>query len=131
MDHRIESCLKSDDHELAERWQMVLDWVAARFGKQPDIEAILFLIGLQSRGIGYDPDMPKERKQDTIMEGTFCSFEKLGFYERVGLDEDGFWIWERSVDIPKLSIEDQEKLLKIGIVRFFEDVLGSVGRSTP
>lgn len=126
MDARIERSLQSDDTELARRWQLVLEWIEHRFEQEPGIEAILFLIGVQSRGIGYDPEMKKERKQDTIMEGTFCAFEKLGFYERVGLDENGFWIWERSIDqIPKLSIDDQEKLLKLGIVRFFDDVLGS------
>ena len=125
MDEQIERHLQSDDEELAERWQGVEEWVQSRFGKDGGIEAILFLIGIQSRGAGYEPDMEKERKQDTIMEGTYCAFEKLGFYERVGMDENGFWIWERSIDsIPKLEIEDQEKLLKLGIVRYFDDVIG-------
>lgn len=125
MDDRIERHLQSDDDTLAERWEGVLDWVRTRFGQEGGIEAVLFLIGIQSRGIGYEPDMEKERKQDTIMEGTYCAFEKLGFYERVGMDENGFWIWERSIDsIPKMEIEDQEKLLKLGIVRYFDDVIG-------
>lgn len=130
MDERIERCLRSDDADLDARWTRILQWIEQRFGQQGGIEAVLFLIGIQSRGIGYEPDMEKEHKQDTIMEGTFCAFEKLGFYERVGLDENGFWIWERSVgEIPKLSVDDQEKLLKLGIVRYFDDVLGSTVHS--
>lgn len=126
MDARIERCLQSDEAELEARWTSVLEWIETRFGQRAGIEAVLFLIGIQSRGIGYHPEMKKERKQDTIMEGTFCAFETLGFYERVGLEEDGFWIWERAIDeMPKLSIEDQEKLLKLGIVRYFDDVIGS------
>ncbi len=132
MDDPIQRCLRSDDDELNAEWQRVLSWIEHRFGRQAGIEAVLFLIGLQSRGIGYEPEMEKERKQDTIMEGTFCAFEKLGFYERIGVDEHGFWIWERSVEsIPKLSIEDQEKILKLGIVRYFDDVIGSASQARP
>lgn len=128
----IEQYLTADDRELADQWQRIETWIAQRYGRDTSIEAILFLIGVQSRGRGYEPDLAKEKKQDTIMEGTHCAFEKLGLYERVGLDEDGFWIWERSVSqTPSLSIDDQEKLLKLGIVRYFEDVLDGEPRSRP
>lgn len=120
----IEQHLQTDDAELEERWADVETWVRDRFGRDASIEAILFLIGIQSKGRGYEPDLEKEAKQDTIMEGTFCAFETLGLYERIGLDEDGIWIWERAVDsIPKLPVEQQEKLLRIGIVRYFNDVM--------
>lgn len=119
----IEYHLETDEDDLAARWESVERFVGDRFGRDTSIEAILFLIGVQSRGRGYEPEMVKEAKQDTIMEGTFCAFEKLGLYERVGLDENGFWIWERTVKgIPKLSLDEQEKLLKLGIVLYFGDV---------
>lgn len=120
----IEGHLATDDEALAARWLEVERRVGDRFGRDTSIEAILFLIGVQSRGRGYEPDMDKEAKQDTIMEGTYCAFEKLGLYERIGVDENGFWLWERSVEsIPKLPIEEQEKLLKLGIVLYFDDEL--------
>lgn len=118
----IERHLAADDDDLAARWQRVERFIADRFGRDTSIEAILFLIGIQSRGRGYEPEMGKEEKQDTIMEGTYCAFEKLGLYERIGLDEKGFWLWERSVEtIPKLPVEEQEKLLKLGIVLYFDE----------
>lgn len=120
----IERHLAADEEQLAARWRQVEGFVNDRFGRDTSIEAILFLIGVQSRGRGYEPDMAKEQKQDTIMEGTFCAFEKLGLYERIGLDESGFWLWERSVEsIPKLPIDEQEKLLKLGIILYFDDEL--------
>lgn len=119
----IEQHLRTDDAKLEERWAHVETWVRDRFGRNVSIEAILFLIGIQSKGRGFEPNLEKEAKQDTIMEGTFCAFETLGLYERIGLDEDGTWIWERTVDaIPKLPVEQQEKLLKLGIVQYFNDV---------
>lgn len=122
----IASNLAIDDDVLDARWSSVERFVAERFGKEASIEAILFLIGVQSRGRGYEPEMAKETKQDTIMEGTFCAFEKLGIYERVGVDEQGFWLWERSIEsIPSLPIEKQEKLLKLGIISYFDEELGA------
>ncbi len=122
----LDGHLAADDVELAEQWERVEAWVAERFGRDVSIEAVLFLIGVHSRGRGYEPELAKEEKQDTIMEGTYCAFEKLGLYERVGLDEKGYWIWERSVVTnAELGIDEQEKLLKLGIVRYFEDVWDS------
>lgn len=119
----IEQHLQADDSELEKRWAHVEVWVGEKFGRDVSIEAILFLIGIQSIGRGYQPELEKEAKQDTIMEGTYCAFETLGLYERIGLDEGGNWIWERSVEsFPKLPVEQQEKLLKLGIVRYFDGV---------
>ena len=112
------------DADVDERWCRAQEWLRRRFDREPGIEAMLFLIGIQSRGRGFEPELEKDQKQDTIMEGTYCAFERLGFYERVGLDENGYWIWERVVDeIPKLPIDDQEKLLKLGILSYFDDVI--------
>ncbi len=123
MDDLIDEHLQADDPELEERWAHVEAWVGKKFGRDASIEAILFLIGIQSLGRGYQPELVKEAKQDAIMEGTYCAFEMLGLYERIGLDERGHWIWERSVEsIPKLPVEQQEKLLKLGIVRYFDGV---------
>lgn len=122
----IERHLAMDDAELSDKWYQVEKWVAGRFGRNVTIEAVLFLIGIQSRGRGYEPDLAKSDKQDTIMEGTYCAFEALGLYERVGLDEKGFWIWERRDDgNAVLDVDQQEKLLKVGIIRYFEEVFAS------
>lgn len=115
--------LQVDDGELEARWKELQDWLAERFEREPGIEGILFLIGIQSAGRGYEPKLGKERKQDLIMEGTYCAFETLGLYRRIGADADGAWIWERTgPHLPKLPVEEQEKLLRIAILRYFEEV---------
>lgn len=121
-DDPIQRYLQADDAALEARWERLQSWLQARFGRETGIEAILFLIGIQSRGRGYEPKLQKETKQDLIMEGTFCAFEKLGLYERVGMDEEGRWLWERAVPhIPKLPVEQQEKLLRLGILAYFDE----------
>ncbi len=75
---------------------------------------------MQSVGRGYEPDLPKERKQSLIMEGSYLAFETIDHYRRMGLERNGFWIWEKMTNLPKLSTEDQEKLLQIGILNYFD-----------
>ena len=120
----VQPVLAIDDAVLAERWAGLLAWIAERFGRSnAAIEPILFLIGVQERGAGYQPDLAKEDKQAVIMDGTYHAFETLGFYERVGMESDGAWIWERIVRLPELTVEEQEKLLRVAILRYFEPVL--------
>lgn len=118
----ISEHLSVGDDELKERWDRLIARIETRFGKTPDIEAILFLIGIQSVGRGYEPELPKERKQSLIMEGSYLAFETLGIYSRIGMERNGFWIWEKNIDLPKMSVEDQEKLLQIGILNYFDEV---------
>ena len=122
-DDPVSRLLQSDAEALDARWTRLTTWLGERFGRETTIEAILFLIGVQSRGRGYEPALQKEVKQDLIMEGTYCVFEKLDLYERIGVDEGGRWIWERRVShLPHLPIEDQEKLLRLGILAYFADL---------
>lgn len=118
--------LDADDSLLEAQWRHLQTWVAERFGKAPGIEEILFLVGIQSQGRGFEPGLEKEAKQSLVMEGTYCVFETLGVYERIGMEKDGHWIWERRLDHPpNLSVDQQEKLLRTAILRYFEDILNA------
>jgi hypothetical protein len=114
--------LESDDEAHKKRWHALIERIGARFGREPDIEALLFLIGVHSVGRGYEPELPKERKQSLIMEGSYLAFETLGVYSRAGMEPNGFWIWEKVVDLPAIPIEQQERLLQIGILNYFDEV---------
>jgi hypothetical protein len=118
----VHTLLRVDDAELEARWQRVLLWIREHFDREATVESILFLIGIQAYGRGYEPKMEKEAKQDFIMEGTFCVFEAVGLYARIGEEPDGRSVWERTVPMPELSIEDQEKLLRLAIARYFDRV---------
>lgn len=123
MDDPLQPYLTLDDDLLEACWSRLQQVLRSRFGRETGIEAVLFLIGVQSHGRGYEPKLAREVKQDFIMEGTYCAFEKLGFYERVGMDEAGSWIWERRVaSLPKLTVEEQEKLLRVAILAYFDDL---------
>ncbi|HEX7070849.1 MAG TPA: hypothetical protein VF190_08585 [Rhodothermales bacterium] len=124
-DDLVSRCLAVPDEDLNRSWTQLRDSLAERFGPNLGIEGILFLIGIQESGLGYEPRLRKERKQDLIMLGTHHALETLGIYRRVDAegDESG---WRREVGVPRLPIDDQEKLLRIGIIRYFAARDGSV-----
>lgn len=68
--------------------------------------------------------LSKQAKERLIMEGAYCVFETMGFYQRVGRDADGFWIWEPKESLPSdLAHQQQESLLKTAILRYFKPYL--------
>jgi len=119
----IDALLKTDDETLEMRWLHLADWVQKRFERAATLEGILFLIGLQERGKGFEPNIPRHKKEAIIMEGTYCAFETIGLYRRTGMEEDGAWIWERVIPLPGLNIEAQEKLLRLAVLSHFEQAL--------
>jgi hypothetical protein len=125
MSESIEALLDLDDAVVQARWERLEAWICNRFGREnTSVEAILFLVGIQSKGRGYEPQLEKEAKQTLIMEGTYHVFETIGLYERVGMEAGGFWVWERTTPLPDLDVDQQEKLLRIALLRYFENAVG-------
>lgn len=117
----IEHYLQIDDESLERRWSALQQWFELRFGKQAGIESILFLIGVQSRGLGYQPKLKKEVKQDLIMEGTYQVFEAIDLYQKVPGENTQMYTWERTgPSLTGLSVEEQEKLLRVAILEYFD-----------
>jgi hypothetical protein len=119
-----------DDEER--RWDDLVKLLKTRFDRDITLEAILFLVGVQVHGRGFEPKIHRDRKQDLIMEGTFAAFESIGFYERVGMESTGAWIWERLVaHPPDLTVEEQEVLLKMAVLEYFAQAEVIPGANSP
>ena len=110
------------DLELAQRWSRLMALVQQNLGKRPkDLNAVLFLIGVQELGRGQ-AHFSKEEKQD-LMHIAICKCLSLsGFYELEGLDKDGWPHWKLVKKLPNISIKDQEKMLKMHILEYFENL---------
>lgn len=108
----------SDD--LQQRWWNLEARLAERFGKKPDVEAILFLIGLQETGF-IRKDISKEQKQD-LMHVAICTIVKpSGYYALEGLDGDGWPHFTQLKELPVMSMPEQENFLKDHILLYFEN----------
>lgn len=112
------------DLELEIKWQQLLKSVEQMIGKKPkDLNGLLFLIGVQELGKGYQ-HFSKEEKQD-LMHIAICKVLSLsGFYELEGTDEDGWPHWKLVKKLPHFDLLEQEKLLKMHIIDYFNQELG-------
>jgi hypothetical protein len=109
---------KDFEHEL--KWQEVLLKLEKIIGKKPqDLKSVLFLIGVQELGKGVK-NFTKEEKRD-LMHIAICKLLSLsGFYELEGIDESGWPHWKVKKNLPHFDILEQEKLLKMHVIEYFE-----------
>lgn len=112
------------DLELERKWHRLLLMLKETIGKKPaDLNAVLFLIGVQELGQGRRT-FSKEQKQD-LMHIAICKVLSLsGFYELEGLDEQGWPHWRMVKKLPHFDLLEQEKLLKLHVLEYFEKELG-------
>jgi len=112
------------DLDLERRWQEILGKIKDSTSARPrDLNGALFLIGVQELGKG-PRRFSKEEKQD-LMHIAICKLLSYsGFYELEGVDEDGWPHWKVVKKLPRFDLLEQEKLLKIHAIEYFEKELG-------
>ena len=94
--------------------------LVARFGKKPDMEAILFLIGMQETGF-IKQKITKEQKQD-LMHVAICTlFSQSGYYELVKKDDEGWPHYRQLKSLPTLNMIQQENFMKDHILLYFQN----------
>lgn len=108
------------DLELERKWHALRLRLQQMIGKRPkDLNAILFLIGVQELGKGVI-EFDKEEKQN-LMHIAICKVLSFsGFYELEGTDGDGWPHWKVKKKLPRFDLLEQEKLLKMHILEYFE-----------
>lgn len=102
-------------------WVDLVSNIQEKFSKKqpPDLNAILFLIGLRELGQNKR-DFSKEEKQDLIHVAMCTLMSYDGYFELSGLDNQGWPHWNAVKELPEMSLEEQENLLKKHILRYFE-----------
>lgn len=107
----------SDD--LQQRWWNLEAKMVERFGKKPDMESILFLIGLQE--IGIKAKYTKEQKQD-LMHVAICTIlSPSGFYELTEMDKEGWPHFKQLKAMPDMNPIEQENFLKDHVLMYFDE----------
>ncbi len=112
-----------EDWELDFEWLKVRHYVKKQFVRTelPDLNGILFLIGIQEYGRGIGP-FTKEEKQD-LMHIAVCRLLSYdNYYRFVGRDEDGWPHYELVRKISNIELKDQAILLKHKIVQYFKEL---------
>ena len=106
--------------DLIQRWWQLEQKLMDKFGKKPDLESILFLIGLQETGFIQD-NISKEQKQD-LMHVALCTvLMPSGYYELDHLDQDGWPHFNQLKEHKAQSLFEQENLLKDHVLFYFQN----------
>jgi hypothetical protein len=108
--------LTSDD--LQQRWWNLEAKLVERFGKKPDMETILFLIGIQEFG-QLKEKFTKEQKQDLMHVAVCKLLSQSGFYELEKMDEEGWPHFKQLKQMPDMNMVEQENFLKDHILLYF------------
>jgi len=121
IDSRVDYlCRMNVKDDIQSRWWALEEKLMARFGKKPDMEAILFLIGIQEVG-DFRTKFTKEQKQD-LMHVAVCSLlSPSGYYELEMVDEEGWPHYRQLKTLPVFNFIEQENFMKDHILLYFEN----------
>ncbi|MGZ3866426.1 MAG: hypothetical protein ACXVC6_01990 [Bacteroidia bacterium] len=100
-------------------WDNLLAILTEKFGIEPDLQAVLFLIGVQELGMGY-----KKFKKDekvNLMHVAICTvLEPYGYYEFEGRDADGWPHFKIKEQLPHLKAAEQNNLMVKAVIEYFK-----------
>ena len=105
-------------------WLRVRHFIKGKFNKQelPDLNAILFLIGLQEFG-QMKTKFTKEEKQDLMHIAVCRLMSEDGYYEFDGMDTAGWPHWKPIKTFHKKGVEAQSIYLKEKVINYFAGFL--------
>jgi hypothetical protein len=111
--------MQQANEDLQTRWWNLEARLMERFGKKPDMETILFLIGVQEFG-DIRKKFTKEEKQDLMHIAVCTLFRQSGYYELEGVDKEGWPHFSQLKALPPMEVVEQENFLKDHILLYFE-----------
>ena len=109
------------DEKIKLQWEEIQAKISTLFGggETLDVDAIIYLIGVQELGQG-NRKFKKDEKLD-IMHIAVCTLlEPFGYYEFDYFDEEGWPHFKVLDELPYLKPGEQSVLMKEAIVMYFE-----------
>lgn len=112
-----------EDWQLDFEWTRIKHLIKKRFNREslPDMNAILFLIGIQELG-RWKTEFTKEEKQDLMHIAACRLLSYEGYFQFAGRDADGWPHWEAVKPFTKQGVKEQSKLLKEKIIQYFQEL---------
>jgi hypothetical protein len=105
---------------IKEKWKKLTQQLKSQFDEEPDLQVILFLIGVQERGIGVEK-FSKDDKQNLMHVATCRVLSAYGYYEYDRTDEDGWQHYKPAAPIPPMTLGEQDLLLRKAVIRYFDE----------
>lgn len=107
------------DYAIDLRFNYLTKELEKTFGEGLDLQAILFLVGVEELGKGY-LEFKKHEKTD-LMHIAICTLlEPYGYYEFEGKDPDEWPHFKIVKPLPQLNEREQQALMKEALLEYFE-----------
>jgi hypothetical protein len=100
-------------------WKKIKEALLPTFGEDLDMQAVLFIIGMQELGHG-PTKLTKEQKVD-VMHIAICTLlEPMGYYLYKGRDEDNWPHWENTGKMPHMTATEQNRFMIERMIEYFK-----------
>lgn len=106
------------DYQIEIRFKKLKSLLEERFGEDMDVQAILFLIGVNELGQGYGK-FSKNQKTDLLHVAVCTLLEPYGYYEYEGNDADNWPHFKLIKELPPLDHKQQQHLIKEAMLEYF------------
>jgi hypothetical protein len=111
-----------------DQWEKDFEWLRVRSivksamkkDNLPDLQAILFLIGIQELGRVPKQKFSKEEKQDLMHIAVCTLLEPDGYFAFEGRDADGWPHWKELKTFDIVGLKEQESFLISKVIHYFK-----------
>lgn len=108
------------DFDVELRFQRLKTQLEEKFGEGMDMQAILFLIGVNELGLGYK-EFSKQEKTDLLHIAICTILEPYGYYKFDKYDDDRWPHFTLEKQIPPITDREQQHLMKEALIAYFEE----------
>ncbi|MBO6213517.1 hypothetical protein SAMN05421738_112142 [Algoriella xinjiangensis] len=111
-----------DPSSNIQKWKLIENFFEINFtdGEKPDLDTILFLIGVQELGQGKKK-FKKDEKLNLLHIAVCRVLEPFGFYRFDGQDPEGWPHFDLLEELPPLKSNEQKLLMKYAVIQYFDD----------
>lgn len=106
------------DYQTEIQYQKLVKLIEEKFDGGMDMQAILFLVGVNELGLGYQK-FKKHEKTDLLHVAICTILMPYGYYEFKGRDEENWPHFELLKKLPPIEGKEQQHLLKEALIEYF------------
>jgi hypothetical protein len=107
--------------DISIRWLKLRIKLKEQYGIKPDMDGVLFLIGIQELGSGKQ-EFTKEQKQDLMHIAVCTLLAQSGYYVLDGYDEENWPHFTQLKALPDFNMFEQENFLKDHALLYFQQL---------
>jgi hypothetical protein len=106
------------DYDIELRFQKLKKALEKDFGEGMDVQALLFLIGVNELGQGHRT-FSKQEKTELLHVAVCTILEPYGYYSFVGRDDEQWPHFKLEKQLPPLNHLEQQHLIKEAMLDYF------------